>query len=502
MRRPRSVETADVAGRRVLVRADFNVPLADGAIADDTRIRAALPTLRWLLDHGAADIAVCSHLGRPKGESDRERFSMAPVAAHLRELLPDARLHVLENTRFHEGETRNDPEVAAELARGRDLFVNDAFGSAHRAHASTEGVARLLPAYAGFLLLAEIEHLGRLLGDVRRPFVIVAGGAKVEDKLAVLEHLGGRADRVLIGGKMAEQVRNDNPLTFPVELPTDVLAASAFSADADARPARVDEVPDGWLGLDIGPETAATFRGIIRDAATIFWNGPMGVFEWERFASGTRAVAEAVADADAYAVVGGGDSVRAITELGLADRVSWVSTGGGASLEFLEGRDAARHRSHPGGGPMTKLIAGNWKMFKGPADTLSFFDVFEAPDGVDVVLCPPFVSLEAAVGEEWPIYAQNVHWAEEGAFTGEISAGHAPRARRAGNPGGALGAAPLLRRDRRDRQAASRSCAGRRAGRDRVRRGDRGRARGGGDGACPAATGRGPSGRPVARDRL
>jgi phosphoglycerate kinase len=339
VRLPRSVETADVKGRRVLVRADFNVPLSDGVIADDTRIRASLPTLRWLLDHGAAEVCVVSHLGRPKTPEDHVRFAIAPVAAHLRELLPDDRLRVRENTRFNPGETANDASYSAELAEGMDLYVNDAFGSAHRAHCSTEGVARLLPAYAGFLLLAEIEHLGRLLGDVAHPFVIVAGGAKVDDKLAVLEHLGGRADSVLIGGKMAEQVRVQNPLSFPVELPVDVVAARAFAADADAHAARVDAVPDGWLGLDIGPETAEVFARIIRRAATIFWNGPMGVFEWDRFAAGTRAVAEAVAAADAYSVVGGGDSVRAITELGLADSVSWVSTGGGASLEFLEGRE-------------------------------------------------------------------------------------------------------------------------------------------------------------------
>ena len=339
MRLPRSVETADVTGRRVLVRADFNVPLSEGVIADDTRIRASLPTLRWLLDHGAAEVCVVSHLGRPKTPEDHARLAIAPVAAHLRELLPDERLHVRENTRFNPGETVNDAGYAAELAEGMDLYINDAFGSAHRAHCSTEGVARLLPAYAGFLLLAEIEHLGRLLGDVAHPFVIIAGGAKVDDKLAVLEHLGGRADRVLIGGKMAEQVRAHNPLSFPVELPTDVIAARSFAADAEAHAARVDDVPDGWLGLDIGPETADVFADMIRGAATIFWNGPMGVFEWDRFAAGTRAVAEAVASADAYSVVGGGDSVRAITELGLAKKVSWVSTGGGASLEFLEGRE-------------------------------------------------------------------------------------------------------------------------------------------------------------------
>jgi len=220
-----------------------------------------------------------------------------------------------------------------------DLYVNDAFGSAHRAHSSTEAVAHFLPAYAGLLLLSELDHLGRLLGEVERPFVLIAGGAKVDDKLAVLEHLGGRADRVLIGGKMAEQVREHNPLSYPVELPVDVVAAAAFAEDAEARVASVDAVPDGWLGLDIGPVTAEAFGAIVREARTIFWNGPMGVFEWSRFAAGTRAVAEAVAAADAYSVVGGGDSVRAIQELGLAGSVSWVSTGGGASLELLEGRE-------------------------------------------------------------------------------------------------------------------------------------------------------------------
>ena len=246
---------------------------------------------------------------------------------------------MLENTRFNPGETKNDVGFARELADENDLYVDDAFGSAHRAHSSTEAVAHLLPPYAGLLLLAELEHLGRLLGEVERPCVLIAGGAKVEDKLAVLEHLGGRADRVLIGGKMAEQVRDDNPLPYPVELPVDVVAASAFAEDAEAKVVSVDEIPEGWLGLDIGPATAEAFGAIVREARTIFWNGPMGVFEWPRFAAGTRAVAEAVAAADAYSVVGGGDSVRAIQELGLADRVVWVSTGGGASLELLEGKE-------------------------------------------------------------------------------------------------------------------------------------------------------------------
>jgi phosphoglycerate kinase len=337
MTMPRSVETAEVAGKRVLVRADLNVPLEDGRIADDTRIRAALPTLELLLERDAAVIAVCSHLGRPKGADPA--FAIAPVEARLRELQPDERIRVLENTRFLEGETSNDPYTAQALAEGMDMYVNDAFGSAHRAHASTEGVAHLLPAYAGLLLIAELEHLGRLLGDVERPFVLVAGGAKVEDKLGVLRSLGGRADTVIVGGKMAEELRDGDTLGFPVELPTDVVAAAEFDERAATQIAPYDDLPEGWLGLDIGPETRARFDELIRYARTVFWNGPMGVFEWEGFAQGTKAVAEAIAAVDGYTVVGGGDSVRALSELGLVDDVSWVSTGGGASLELLEGKE-------------------------------------------------------------------------------------------------------------------------------------------------------------------
>ena len=337
MNLPRSVETAEVAGRRVLVRADLNVPLEDGRIADETRIRAALPTLELLLERGAAEVVVCSHLGRPKGADPA--FAIAPVAARLTELVPDDRIRVLENTRFLAGETKNDRETARTLAEGMDLYVNDAFGSAHRAHASTEAVAHLLPAYAGLLLLAELEHLGRLLGEVERPFVLVAGGAKVDDKLGVLRNLGDGADTVIVGGKMAEELREGAALPFPVELPTDVVAAAAFEPDAETRVAPYDELPAGWLGLDIGPDTRERFAELIRGARTIFWNGPMGVFEWERFAEGTKAVAEAVAAVDGYTVVGGGDSVRAISELELDDDVSWVSTGGGASLELLEGKE-------------------------------------------------------------------------------------------------------------------------------------------------------------------
>jgi phosphoglycerate kinase len=338
MHLPRSVESAEVAGKVVLVRADLNVPLEDGRVADDTRIRASLPTLRLLLERGAREVRVCSHLGRPKTDEDRARYAMEPVRARLAELLPDARVTVLENTRFDPGETKNDERFAHELAAGCDVYVNDAFGSAHRAHSSTEAVAHLLPAYAGLLLLEELRNLGRLLGEVERPFVIVSGGAKVEDKVAVLTNLGSRADAVLIGGKMAEDVRTQNPFAFEVVLPRDVVAASAFAADADTQVVGFADLPDGWLGLDVGPETRTEFARHIAGAKTVFWNGPMGVFEWPAFAEGTFAVARAVADCDGFTVVGGGDSVRAVHEAGVADRVTWISTGGGASLGLLEGK--------------------------------------------------------------------------------------------------------------------------------------------------------------------
>jgi len=335
----KTIDDLDVSGRRVFVRADLNVPLEGGRVADDTRIRAALPTLELLLERGAREIRVCSHLGRPKTEDDRAKYAMAPVVEHLRSLLHDERITVLENTRFNPGETKNDEGFARELAEGCDVYVNDAFGSAHRAHSSTEAVARLLPAYAGLLVERELAMLGRLLADVERPFVLVTGGAKVEDKLGVLEHLGGRADTVLVGGKMAEELREQNPLSFEVVLPSDVVAAAELAEDAEAREAPYDELPAGWLGLDIGLRTREAFAERIAGARTVFWNGPMGVFEWERFAEGTRAVARALADAEAFTVVGGGDSVRAVNELGLADRISWLSTGGGASLELLEGKE-------------------------------------------------------------------------------------------------------------------------------------------------------------------
>jgi phosphoglycerate kinase len=331
--RPRSVRDAEVSGKRVLVRVDFNVPLEDGRVADDTRIRAALPTLELLLERDAAEVSLTSHLGRPKGPDPT--LSMDPVRCKLRELLDDERLELLENTRFNRGETKNDPEFARELADGCDLYVNDAFGAAHRAHASTEAVAHLLPAYAGLLLERELEELGALLEDPAHPFVAVLGGAKVEDKIGVVRSLSERADALLVGGKMAEELQ----AAEKIELPVDLVAAAAFEEDAEARRVATDEVPEGWLGLDIGPETRKRYADRIAQAKTVFWNGPMGVFEWPRFADGTKAVAEAVAACQGHTVVGGGDSVRAVEELGVADRIDWISTGGGAALELLEGKE-------------------------------------------------------------------------------------------------------------------------------------------------------------------
>jgi phosphoglycerate kinase len=331
--RPRSVRNADVFGKNVLARVDFNVPLENGRVADGTRIRAALPTIRLVLDGGAQKLRLCSHLGRPKGEDPA--LSLKPVEDHLRTLVDDSRIAVLENTRFHPGETNNDAQFARQLADGCDLYVDDAFGSAHRAHASTEAVAHLLPAYAGLLLERELEELGSLLEDPARPFVAVLGGAKVKDKIGVLESLAEKADAVLVGGKMAEEVEPREK----VLLPADVVAASAFESDADAKVVAADSVPEGWLGLDVGPKTREAFVAKIAEAGTVFWNGPMGVFEWPRFAEGTEAVARAVAASEGHTVVGGGDSVRAVQELGLAQRIDWVSTGGGASLEFLEGKE-------------------------------------------------------------------------------------------------------------------------------------------------------------------
>jgi phosphoglycerate kinase len=374
----------DVRGRRVLVRVDLNVPIADGAVGDDTRIRAALPTIRRLREAGAR-VVLASHLGRPKGAPD-PAFSLAPVAGRVAELLGapcafapdcvgpaaaaavaalgDGDVLLLENLRYHPGEEANDPAFAARLAELADLYVNDAFGAAHRAHASTEGVAHRLPAYAGLLLQREVDVLTSLLEAPEHPFTAIVGGVKVADKIAVLERLVEVADTVLIGGAMAftfvvaeggsvgaslhedeagqaiaRRARAKAAETgCELVLPADVLAADAFSAEAATRVTPADAIPDGWMGLDIGPAAIADYRARIAQARTVLWNGPMGAFEMAPFAEGTRAVAEAVAACEGTTVVGGGDSVAAITRFGFADDVTHVSTGGGASLELLEGR--------------------------------------------------------------------------------------------------------------------------------------------------------------------
>jgi phosphoglycerate kinase len=376
-------DLGDLSGRRVLVRVDFNVPLDHGAVADDTRIRAALPTIEELLRRGASVVLV-SHLGRPK---DREpALSMRPAANRLAELvdadvtlapavvgddvrafaenLAPGSVLVLENVRYEPGETENDPELAASLAGLADVYVNDAFGAAHRAHASTEGVAHLVAERAaGLLLEREVETLTQLLEEPARPLVAVLGGAKVSDKIAVIDRFVQVADTILIGGAMcfpflaAQGHRVGNSLCADedvelarrilaedsgnqaqLELPQDLVIAEQFAADAPAKPLDGVEVPDGWMGLDIGPRTAEAYAGKIEAAGTVFWNGPMGAFELEPFSAGTRAVAEAVASAPGVTVVGGGDSAAALAQFGLADRVTHLSTGGGAALELIEGK--------------------------------------------------------------------------------------------------------------------------------------------------------------------
>jgi 3-phosphoglycerate kinase len=379
----KTIRDVAVAGKRVLVRVDFNVPMDDGTITDDRRIREALPTIRYLVEHGAR-VILASHLGRPGGTRD-PRLRLAPVGQRLSALLgrpvpvlPDCvgpevaaavaalqpgQVVLLENLRFHPGEEANDPAFAAQLAALADLYVNDAFGAAHRAHASTAGVAALLPAVAGFLMEKELRHLGQALEHPARPFVAVLGGKKVSDKIAVIQHLLTRADVLLIGGGMAytflraqgyevgASICETDRLALAaslladaarrgvaVHLPADVVVAEAVRADARSRVVPASAMPPGWAGVDIGPQTAAHFAGVIAQAGTVLWNGPMGVFEIPAFAGGTRAVAEAMARAAAVTIVGGGDTAAAVDGFGLADRMTHVSTGGGASLEFLEGR--------------------------------------------------------------------------------------------------------------------------------------------------------------------
>ncbi len=377
-------DLTDLEGKRVLVRVDFNVPLADGAVADDTRIRAALPTIEWLRSKGAS-LVLTSHLGRPK-EGPDPKYSLAPVAARLSELLGvDVKMApavvgpevtalaeglapgdvlLLENVRFEKGETKNDPELAKQLAALADVYVNDAFGSAHRAHASTEGVAHIAAqSVAGRLLEREVSTLSKILEDPERPLVAVLGGSKVSDKILVIDRFREIADTILIGGAMCfpflaaqghtvgKSLCSDEDVELAkktlaswegsrakLELPVDLVISDRLAADAQAAPLDGVDVPDGQMGLDVGPRTAQAYAEVIAKAGTVFWNGPMGAFETAPFAAGTRLVAQAVADAPGTTVVGGGDSAAAIQQFGLADKVTHLSTGGGASLELIEGK--------------------------------------------------------------------------------------------------------------------------------------------------------------------
>jgi phosphoglycerate kinase len=375
----KSVTDIDVKGKRVLVRVDYNVPIKDGKVGDDTRIVAAMPTLKYLLEHGAA-VILCSHLGRPKGGPD-PKYSLRPVADYLSGLLgkpvafaedcigPKAEqaahalqpgeVLLLENTRFHPEEEKNDPEMSKKLAALADIFVNDAFGSAHRAHASTEGVTHYLPAVAGFLLEKEIRYLGQAIADPKRPFIAILGGAKISDKIGVIRNLLTKADQILIGGGMAntffkaqgypvgDSLVEDEALDTArqlieggmskLRLPVDVVIGDKFAEDAQSKVMDMGPVPDGWRILDIGPKTITAYSKAVSGSGTVVWNGPMGVFEFPKFAKGTFELAKAVAGSGATTIVGGGDSVAAVTESGLADKITHISTGGGASLEMLEG---------------------------------------------------------------------------------------------------------------------------------------------------------------------
>ena len=382
----KTIEDIDVKGKKVLARCDFNVPLKDGEITNDKRIVAALRTIKYLVENGAK-VILCSHLGRPKGEYKPE-FSLAPVAARLSEYLgkevklaedenvvgenakamaaalEDGDVMLLENVRYRKEETKNEENFSKELASLADIFVNDAFGTAHRAHCSTTGVAAYLPAVCGYLIQKEIEFMGGALADPKRPLVAILGGAKVSDKIGVITNLLDKCDTLIIGGGMAytfmkslghsigtslleeEQVENAGQMMKDAEakgvkflIPVDNKVGKEYDENTEAQVVNSDEIPDGWMGLDIGPKSQELFTNAIKGAGTIIWNGPMGVSEWENFAAGTIAVANAVAESGAISIVGGGDSVAAVTKLGFSDKMSHISTGGGASLEFLEGKE-------------------------------------------------------------------------------------------------------------------------------------------------------------------
>lgn len=471
-----SITDVTVTGKRVLVRVDFNVPLDEnGVITDESRILGALPTIRYLVENGAKTI-LCSHLGRPKGKVVPE-MSLLPVANRLRELLLDVKIVfsediigddaknkaaelndgeilLLENLRFHKEEEKNDPEFAKALASFADLYVSDAFGTVHRAHASTEGVAHYLPAVCGFLIEKELAVMGEALANPARPFVAILGGKKVSDKIGVIRNLLNKCDSLLIGGAMSdtffkamgysigdsyvdeESIDIAKSLLKQAEergvrmlLPSDRVVGREFAPDTEHLTVKVNEIPDGFIGLDIGPETAALYSEIIKNAKTVVWNGPVGVFEMEAFSKGSQVIASACADCEGITIIGGGDSASAINKFGLADKMTHISTGGGASLEFLEGKTLPGVAALNDKPCRKKLIAGNWKMNMNRDETKALIDELlplVKDSDCDIVICPPFVDLCCASkkleGSNVKLGAQNVHWASKGAFTGEISA--------------------------------------------------------------------------------
>ncbi|WP_163099101.1 phosphoglycerate kinase [Peribacillus alkalitolerans] len=378
-----SIKDIEVKGKRVFCRVDFNVPMQNGQVSDDTRIRAALPTIQYLVEQGAK-VLLASHLGRPKGQVN-EDMRLTAVAVRLSELLgksvektdeaygeavegkinsmQEGDVLLLENVRFYPGEEKNDDELAKSFANLADVFVNDAFGAAHRAHASTEGIAKYIPAVSGFLMQKELDVLGKALSNPDRPFTAIIGGAKVKDKIGVIENLLEKVDHLIIGGGLAytfikaqgyeigrsllEEDKIELAKTFiekakekgvQFHMPIDAIVANEFSPDAEARVVDIDSIPSDWQALDIGPKTGELYADIIKNSKLVIWNGPMGVFEFDKFAEGTKAVAQALADSDAYSVIGGGDSAAAVEKFNLADKMSHISTGGGASLEFMEGK--------------------------------------------------------------------------------------------------------------------------------------------------------------------
>lgn len=468
----KTVRDLDVAGKKVLVRVDFNVPLNDkGEITDDTRITASLPTIQYLLEQKAA-VILMAHLGRPKGQVKPE-LSLAPVAKHLGKLLgkkilfaPDCvgeaaqaaasklkagHILLLENLRFHKEEEKNDMDFAEKLASLADLYVNDGFGVSHRAHASVEGVTHFLPAAAGFLLEKEIQYVGQAVTNPLHPFVAIIGGAKVSDKIGVISNLLDKVDTLLIGGgmantflaaqgyKMGKSLIEEDKLDLAKELlakakknkvnmllPTDLVMAAAFAPDAEHVTEKVKNLNQAYMALDIGAETSKAYAEALADAKMIVWNGPMGVFEMDAFCKGTEAVAKAVAKSRATSIVGGGDSVAAIEKLGLAKRITHISTGGGASLEYLEGKVL------PGVAALDdlrrKMIAGNWKMHKTVSEAVELAeDIVMETNGTlnEVVIFPPFTALETVAdaidGKHVGYGAQDLHWEDKGAFTGAVS---------------------------------------------------------------------------------